>query len=194
LGYVPPPGTQSGPQIRGRIVEVRGQRVLLDADLAELYGVPTRRVNEAVRRNPTRFPEDFMFTLTRKELGDLVESSAIASPTLRGGRRTLPRAFSQEGVAMLSSVLHSPRAIAVNVEIMRAFVRLRRIHAEHADLARRLDALELRYDKQFKTVFDAIRALMEPLPAARPRERLDSDRSIRPSRQSRLPFRRWRVP
>jgi|SRR5438552_2731753 len=164
---------ESGPEIRGRIIEVRGQRVLLDSDIADLYGVSTRRVNEAVRRNPTRFPDDFMFTLTKKELGDLVLRSSIATPTRRGGRRTLPRAFTQEGVAMLSSVLHSSRAVAVNVEIMRAFVRLRRIHGEHADLARRLDALELRYDKQFKTVFDAIRALMEePALGAKPRKEI----------------------
>jgi len=164
--------SKSRPEIRGRIIELRGQRVLLDADLADLYGVSTRRVNEPVRRNPTRFPDDFMFTLTQKELGDLIVGSSVAGPTLRGGRRTLPHAFTQEGVAMLSSVLHSPQAVAVNVEIMRAFVRLRRIHGEHADLARRLDALELRYDKQFKTVFDAIRALMEPAPAAAPRKEL----------------------
>jgi len=119
VGVCPVP--ERGPEIRSRILEVRGQRVLLDEDLADLYGVSTRRVNEAVRRNPTRFPDDFMITLTRKELGDLILRSPVANPISRGGRRTLPRAFTQEGVAMLSSVPHSPRAVAVNVEIMRAF-------------------------------------------------------------------------
>jgi len=153
---------KQGFEVSQRIVEVRGQRVLLDADLAELYGASTRRLNEAVRRNASRFPDDFMFRVTPEELGRLLSQARIPRATSRGGRRTLPRAFTQEGVAMLSSVLHSPRAVEVNVEIMRAFVRLRRAYGEHAELAQRLDELERRYDKRFKDVFDAIRALMEP--------------------------------
>jgi len=153
---------KQGFDVSRRIAEVRGQRVLLDADLAELYGVSTRRLNEAVRRHASRFPDDFMFRLTPEELGGLVSQARIPRATSRGARRTFPRAFTQEGVAMLSSVLHSPRAVAVNVEIMRAFVGLRRAYGEHAELAQRLDALEKRYDKRFKAVFDAIRALMEP--------------------------------
>jgi hypothetical protein len=148
------------------IIEIRGARVMLDSDLAELYGVSTGRLNEAVRRNVRRFPEDFMFQVTQEEFAGLISQFAISSIRSRGGRRTMPRVFTQEGVAMLSGVLHSSRAIAANVEIMRAFVRLRRIYGEHAELVRRLDDLEARYDKHFKVVFDAIRALMEP-PAVR---------------------------
>jgi len=145
--------------IAGRIVMLRGERVLLDADLAELYGVETKLLNRAVKRNRDRFPDDFMFQLTGEEAGNLRYQNGTSS---WGGRRYLPQAFTEQGVAMLSSVLHSKRAVMVNIEIMRAFVRLRRILATHADLARKLAALESKYDAQFKSVFDAIRELMAP--------------------------------
>jgi hypothetical protein len=148
-------------RIEQAIVILRGQKVMLDSDLAALYGVPTRRLNEQVRRNLKRFPTDFMFELTPKEIGAL-RSQFATSKHGRGGRRYAPLVFTEQGVAMLSSVLHSERAVQVNIEIMRAFVRLRRMLASHSDLARRLDALEQRYDIQFKAVFDAIRELMSP--------------------------------
>ena len=145
--------------IAGRIVMLRGERVLLDADLAELYGVETKLLNRAVKRNHDRFPGDFMFQLTGEEAGNLRYQNGTSS---WGGRRYLPQAFTEQGVAMLSTVLHSKRAVLVNIEIMRAFVRLRRILATHADLARKLAALEKKYDAQFKSVFDVIRELMTP--------------------------------
>jgi len=145
--------------IAGRIVMLRGERVLLDADLAELYGVETKTLNRAVKRHRDRFPHDFMFQLTGEEAGNLRYQIGTSS---WGGRRFLPQAFTEQGVAMLSSVLHSKRAVMVNVEIMRAFVQLRRMLATHADLARKLAALEKRYDAQFRAVFDAIRELMAP--------------------------------
>lgn len=148
-------------RIERAILLVRHQKVMLDADLAALYGVPTRRLNEQVRRNLKRFPADFMFELTPKEIGAL-RSQIATSKRGRGGRRYAPLVFTEQGVAMLSSVLHSERAVQVNVEIMRAFVRLRQMLASHADLARRLAALEKKYDVQFKAVFDAIRELMSP--------------------------------
>ena len=134
---------------------------MLDSDLAELYGVTTKRLNEQVRRNLSRFPDDFMFQLTESETR-LLRSQIATSKEGRGGRRYLPYAFTEQGVAMLSSVLNSERAIKANIEIMRAFVRLRQILASHADLARKLEALEKKYDAQFKVVFDAIRELMKP--------------------------------
>jgi hypothetical protein len=146
------------------IVLIRGHRVMLDATLADLYGVETRRLVEAVRRNANRFPHDFMFRLTPEEFANLRSQIATSSPAAHGGRRYLPYAFTEQGVAMLSGVLRSERAVLVNVEIMRAFVRLRQLLAGNADLARRLDELEQRYDNQFKTVFDAIRQLMLPPP------------------------------
>jgi len=152
--------TVSLERIAGAIVVLRGQRVLLDADLAGLYGVGTKVLNQAVRRNRARFPPDFMFQLTAEEAGGLRSQSVTANR--RGGRRTAPYAFTEQGVAMLSSVLRSPRAIAVNIEVMRAFVHLRRVLESHADLARKLDALEKKYDGQFRSVFEAIRALMTP--------------------------------
>jgi hypothetical protein len=140
--------------------------VLLDADLAGLYGVRTKALVQAIKRNPDRFPTDFTFQLTAEELARL-RSRSVTSKA-RGGRRYLPHAFTEQGVAMLSSVLRSPRAIAVNIEIMRVFVKLRRAMASHARLARKLDELEHRYDAQFKVVFDAIRALMDaPITRAR---------------------------
>ena len=147
-------------RVEDRILSIRGHRVMLDADLAELYGVPTKRLNEAVRRNVARFPGDFMFQLTADEAEIL--RSQFATSNGRGGRRYIPYAFTELGVAMLSSVLNSERAVLVNIAIMRAFVRLREMAASHKDVLRRLDEMEGKYDRQFKVVFDAIRSLMEP--------------------------------
>jgi hypothetical protein len=147
-------------RIRQSIFLIRGQKVMLDAHLAELYAVPTRIVIQALTRNRTRFPRDFMFRLSQREFANLRSQIEISS--LWGGRRSLPYAFTEQGVAMLSSVLHSKRAIGVNIEIMRAFVYLRRIVSEHADLAKRIDELEENYDGKFQIVFDAIRGLIQP--------------------------------
>jgi hypothetical protein len=135
---------------------------MLAADLAALYRVKTGALIRAVKRNAYRFPEDFMFQLTPEEFRSL--RCQIGTSSSWGGRRHPPYAFTEQGVAMLSSVLRSKRAAQVNVEIMRTFVRLRRILAENTGLARRLDDLERKYDVQFKVVFDAIRKLMQPPP------------------------------
>jgi hypothetical protein len=155
--------------IRDAVVRMRGQNVLLDADLAGLYRVDVRVLNQAVRRNAARFPSDFMFTLSATEARSL-RSQIVILKTRRGRhRKYLPKAFTEQGVAMLSSVLRSQRAISVNIEIMRTFVRLRRVLEANEELARKIDALELKYDGQFRTVFRAIRALMVPaVPARRP--------------------------
>ena len=155
--------------IANAILSLRGQKVLLDATLAALYGVTTKAVNQAVRRNRERFPADFMFQLTAAENTKLRSQSVTSSPRRHGGRRTRPYAFTEQGVAMLSTVLRSPRAIAVNIEIMRAFVRLRATLAAHAELSARIDALEQQYDNQFRAVFQAIRQLMEPMRTPRRR-------------------------
>jgi hypothetical protein len=147
-------------RIEHAIYSIRGHRVMLDADLAKLYGVPTKSLNLAVRRNVDRFPADFMFSLTSKEWDRL--RFQFETSKGRGGRRYLPNAFTEQGVAMLSSVLKSKRAVAVNIQIMRAFVRLRQLLATNADLARRLDEVEKKYDTQFRLVFEAIRELMTP--------------------------------
>jgi hypothetical protein len=175
---------------------LRGFKILLDQDLARMYGVDVKTLIQAVKRNVARFPADFMFRLTEQEAMALRSRSAASeaepaetkglldlrsqSVTSRswGGRRYLPYAFTEQGVAMFSSVLRSPRAVQVNIEIMRAFVRLRRLLRTNAELARKLDALEAKYDKQFRVVFDAIRELMTPPePTARP-----------------IGFGRWRAP
>ena len=187
-------------QVDSLIHTIRGVRVMLDSDLASLYGVETRILVRAVGRNASRFPTDFMFRLTADELERLRSQIGISnarseatgstlrsqigiskasfdtgqgglrtqfeSSNSRGGRRNLPYAFTEQGVAMLSSVLRSPQAVAVNIEIMRAFVRMRGLIAGQAELARRLDELEARYDEQFSAVFDAIRELMTPPAAA----------------------------
>jgi hypothetical protein len=156
-------------RITSAIVLLRGHKVLLDTDLAALYGVGVKALNQAVRRNRERFPTDFMFQLSTEEMAAL-RSQTVTLKTGRGAHRKYrPYAFTEQGVAMLSSVLRSPRAVQVNIEIMRAFVRLRQMLASHADLARKLDALEKKYDVQFKVVFDAIRELMTPTaPKRRP--------------------------
>ena len=146
--------------IEEKIFLIRSDKVMLDADLAKLYGVETKVLIQAVKRNIDRFPPDFMFQLTNQELANL--RSQFVTSSQWGGRRYPPYAFSEQGVAMLSSVLRSPQAVQVNIEIMRTFVRLRRILASHADLARKLELLENKYDLQFKAVFDAIRQLMAP--------------------------------
>ncbi len=150
----------SSDHIQQHILLIRGQKVMLDSDLAELYEVTTRALNQAVKRNLGRFPADFMFQLNYQE----VRISRSQIVTLKRGQniKYLPHAFTEQGVAMLSSVLRSERAIQVNVEIMRTFVRLREMIASHKDLARRLSELEMKYDVQFKSVFDAIRQLMAP--------------------------------
>lgn len=152
--------------IEHKILFLRGQKVMIDTDLATLYGVKTKVLLQAVKRNAERFPEDFMFILNNQEVS-LLRSQIVTSITGRGGRRYMPYAFTEYGVAMLSSVLKSPRAIQVNIEIMRTFGRLRQILATHKDLARKLEELEKKYDHQFKTVFDAIRQLMAPPPTER---------------------------
>jgi hypothetical protein len=154
--------------IDARIVLVRGHKAILDRDLADLYEVPVRSLNQAVTRNLDRFPEDFMVQLSWEETDSLRSQIVILDRTPEpGNRRGMhlkypPRAFTEQGVAMLSSVLRSKRAVRVNIEIMRAFVRLRALLASNADLARKLAALEKKYDAQFRAVFDAIRELMVP--------------------------------
>lgn len=147
-------------RVESRILMVRGQKVMLDADLAYLYCVGTKVLIQAVKRNLARFPDDFMFQLNQEEFADLKRRFGTSS--YWGGRRYLPYAFTEQGVAMLSSVLRSKRAVLVNIEIMRAFVRLREMLAGNADLRRRLDDLEKKYDARFKVVFQAIRELMSP--------------------------------
>jgi len=146
-------------RIEAMILVLRGEKVILDAEIAGLYGVETRAVVQAVKRNSERFPKDFLFQLTQEEVRILRSQSVISS---WGGRRHLPYAFTEQGVAMLSSVLRSERAVRVNVEVMRTFVRLRRMTGVQAELARKLESLEQRYDDQFKVVFDALRELMMP--------------------------------
>ena len=148
-------------QVERQILLFRGHRVLLDVHLAALYGVTTKRLNEQVRRNHSRFPDDFMFQLMLDEV-EALRSQIATSEGGRGGRRYAPYVFTEQGVAMLSTVLNSERAIQVNIEIMRAFVRLPQLLASNDRLARKLEALEKKYDGQFKVVFDAIRQLMTP--------------------------------
>jgi hypothetical protein len=167
-------------QIARSIHVVRGHRVMLDADLAALYGVSTKRLNEAVKRNRGRFPEDFLFRLTDEELARLRSQSATSNVTAqdqplryqigtsnrsgRGGRRYLPYAFTEHGTVMLASVLNSPIAVEASIQVVRAFIQLRGMLAAHADLVRKLADLERRYDTRFRVVFEAIRRLMEPPP------------------------------
>ena len=147
--------------IERRIYLIRGQKIMLDRDLAELYLVETKALNRAVRRNLGRFPDDFMFQLTGEEAENLRFHFGTSS---WGGRRYRPYAFTEHGILMLSSVLRSKRAVQINILIMRAFVKLRELMATHKDLARKLAEMENKYDAQFKVVFDAIRKLMEPSP------------------------------
>lgn len=160
-------------RIESRILRIRGHKVMLSSDLAALYGVETRALVQAVKRNRERFPEDFMVQLNTREFADLKSQIVISS--WGGARRARPYAFTEQGVAMLSSVLRSRRAVRVNIEIMRAFVRLRYVLAVHKALAQKLDELEKKYkehDAQFEAVFDAIRELMTPPPVTHPPNRI----------------------
>jgi hypothetical protein len=167
--------------IAEKIYIIRGKRVMLDSDLAELYGVSTKRLNEQIRRNTDRFPKDFMFQLTQEETANLKyqfgtsSSLRFQNDTLKedrilksqiatsrwGGRRKPTYVFTQEGIAMLSSVLRSSQAVAVNIAIMRAFVRLREILSTHKDLTQRLDELEKKYDNRFRAIFEALRHMLQ---------------------------------
>jgi len=142
-----------------KIILIRGKKVMLDKDLAQLYGVTTSNLNKAVRRNIERFPEDFMFQLSKEEFENLKFHFGTSS---WGGTRKLPHAFTENGVAMLSSVLNSDRAIKVNIQIMRTFTKLREMLMTHKDLKKKIEAMEKKYDYQFKIVFDAIKELLEP--------------------------------
>jgi hypothetical protein len=179
-------------RIERRILLVRGQKVLLDFQLAELYEVETKALNQAVKRNLERFPEDFMFQLSAEEAEQILRSQTVMSSEASASKSAklppatwsqtvttsakfrrashLPFAFTEQGVAMLSSVLRSPRAVQVNIAIMRTFVQLRQLLSSHADLAKKLASLESKYDQQFKAVFDAIRELMKPPTASQKRE------------------------
>ena len=152
-------------RIERAILLIRGHKVMLDADLAKLYGVTTSNLNKAVKRNRGRFPGDFMFQLTADEVGALRFHIGMSKPRGRGGRRYLPYVFTEQGVAMLSSVLNSEWAVQVNIAIMRAFVKLRETLTLHKALAKKLDALErsiIHHDAQIQGIFDAIRQLMTP--------------------------------
>jgi hypothetical protein len=158
------------------VIYVRGERAMLDSDLAALYGVTTGALNRSVKRNLSRFPEDFMFSLNEREWEDLrcqigISRSRTAS---HGGRRGLPCVFTEQGIAMLSSVLRSQRATQVNIAIMRTFVQLRRLMDSNRELARKIEALEKKYDEQFAVVFDAIKRLVaqEDARKAVPRRRI----------------------
>ncbi len=149
-------------RIREAIILLRGQKVMLDRDLAALYGVQTKALKQAVKRNAERFPDDFMFVLSAEEIATLRSQIVTSKRERRGGTQYAPMAFTEQGVAMLSTVLNSEQAIRVNIAIMRAFVQLRTLLATHEDLARKLAELEKKYDAQFQVVFDAIRQLMTP--------------------------------
>lgn len=156
----------AAPAIEHRIFVVRGRQVMLDEDLADLYGVETKRLVEQVKRNLDRFPEDFMFQLDKEESAAL-RSQIATSNTGRGGRRYAPYVFTEQGVAMLSSVLRSKRAIAVNIEIMRAFVELRRVASSYAAVEKRLEQIERgmgEHDEQLEQIFNALRQLIAPPP------------------------------
>ncbi|MGI8838433.1 MAG: ORF6N domain-containing protein [Pyrinomonadaceae bacterium] len=153
-------------RIEQAIFLIRGERVMLDSDLAKLYGVTTARLNQQVRRNGERFPDDFMFELTKEEYESLMLQFATSKGG-RGGRRKLPLVFTEHGAIMAANVLNSKRAVKTSVQVVRAFVRLRRMLVSNAELARKLEELEKKYDAQFKVVFDAIRQLMTPPEAKR---------------------------
>ena len=151
------------------IHEVRSQRVILDVDLAKIYGVTTKRLNEAIKRNPARFPSDFAFRLTRQEVANL--RSQFATSSSYGGTRYLPYAFTEHGAIMAATVLNSPQTVQMSLFVVRAFVKMRDALTGHRDLARKLDDLEKKYDTQFRVVFDAIRQLMSP-PESRRRKQI----------------------
>jgi hypothetical protein len=153
-------------QIEKSILTIRGQRVILDADLAAIYGVTTARLNQQVRRNRDRFPADFAYLLTQQQLASLMLQNAT-SKTGRGGRRKLPYVFTEYGTVMAANVLNSPTAVQASILVVRAFVRMREMLSAHTELARKIDEMERKYDTQFRTIFDAIRQLMSPPPTSR---------------------------
>lgn len=160
----------SSEQICAKILFFQGKKVMLDSDLAYLYGVPTHVLNQAVKRNKDRFPSDFMFRLIKEESDRLTSQIVISNGTVRGGRRTLPYVFTEQGVAMLSSVLKSKRAVQVNIEIMRAFTQIREMLLSNKVLQRKINDLEQKYDKKFSVIFDALRKLFSP--PARPKREI----------------------
>ena len=151
-------------RVESAILLIRGEKVILDSDLAALYGVSTARLNQQVNRNLDRFPGDFMFRLSEEEFKDLILQNATSKKG-RGGRRKLPYVFTEHGAIMAANVLNSKRAVQASVQVVRAFVKLRQLLTSNAELARKLDDLEKEYDQRFKIVFDAIRQLMTPPPA-----------------------------
>jgi ORF6N domain-containing protein len=155
-------------RIERSVLRLRGQNVMLDEDLAALYGVSVKALNQAVKRNRERFPSDFMFRLTKREAQTL-RSQIVTAKTGSGGRRSAPYAFTELGVAMLSSVLRSDLAIHMNIQIMRAFVVLRRVLESHGTLADKIDELQEKYDRKFAIVLEAIRKLMKPPASTRGR-------------------------
>lgn len=160
--------------IEQRIHDVRGVRVMLDFELAAMYEVTTAALNQAVERNPTRFPADFAFVLTPQEIAALISQSVISKPG-RGGRTKPPRAFTEQGVAMLSSVLHSETAVQVNIAIMRAFVRMRRLFATPGDIVTQIQQLSetvQMHDSQIKAIIDALQRMLTPPPADNPKRRI----------------------
>jgi len=152
------------------IQTIRGQKVIIDADLAELYGVTTKRLNEQIRRNKDRFPDDFMFRLSKEEF-DSLRSQNATSKQGRGGRRYPPYVFTEHGALMAANVLNSPRAVSTSVQVVRAFVRLRQMSLDVTDLNRKVKAMEMKYDEQFRVVFEAIRELLKP-PPEKPKRRI----------------------
>jgi ORF6N domain len=159
---------------------VRGTRVMLDADIAALYAVTTFNLNKAVRRNRERFPQDFMFRLTPREHRALIFQSGISNRVGRGGSRYLPYAFTEQGVAMLSSVLRNKRSVQVNIAIMRAFVELRRTIASHEQLRKKIEHMERRYDAKFEVVFTAIKQMLEPNVRAKSTIGFHSTKQLKP--------------
>jgi len=151
--------------IESKIFLIRGRKVMLDSDLSVLYGVETRALNQAVRRNIERFPGEFMFQLTKTEAKSLRSQIVTLKKGKRSHYKYMPYAFTEPGVAMLSSVLNSNRAIQVNIQIIKTFIKLREIALTHVALKRKIEAMERNYDRQFKAVFEAIRKLLEPPPA-----------------------------
>jgi len=147
--------------IANKIFLIRGQKVMLDRDLAKLYGVSTGRLNEQVKRNGKRFPVEFMFQLSKEEFNNLISQFAISR---WGGIRKLPFVFTEHGIAMLSSVLNSDRAIAVNIQIIKTFIRMRQMMLSYKDLKEKIEKIESKYDKQFRIVFQALKQLLEPKP------------------------------
>jgi phage regulator Rha-like protein len=154
-------------KIEQAVLRIRGYNVMLDQDLATIYGVTTKRLNQQVKRNRRRFPEDFVFQLTAAEV-QFLRLQIATSNRGRGGRRTPPYAFTEHGAVMLASVLNTPIAVQASIQVVRAFIRLRQILATHKELARRLDDMEKKYDEKFRVVFEAIRQLMAPPAPKRP--------------------------